>query len=175
MANRRIDVNAVIDRFRAKEQAGDPANPSVGYWWIYVKANGLYYMEDDGTVTGPLIASAPAPTRYYTFAIAGALTVDSNPFRIYNLTGAALTISEVHIAVNTAPTGAAILVDVNENGVTIFTVQGNRPTILATAFTGNTIVINAPTWDNDNYLTVDVDQVGAAVAGSDLTITVIAS
>lgn len=172
MPNRRIDVNARIDRIRSREQAGDPANPSVGYWWIYAKSDGLYYMEDDGTVVGPLIAS---PERFYTFTIADVLAVDTGNIRIYNLTGAALTISEVHIAVNTAPTGAAILVDVHENGVTIFTVQGNRPTILAAAFTGNTVVIDLPTWDNDNYLTVDIDQVGAAVAGEDLTVTVVAS
>ena len=174
MPNRRIDVNAVIDRFRAREQAGDPANPTGGFWWIYAKADGLYCMEDDGTVTGPL-AVASTPERYYTFTVAGVLTAVPGVLRIYNLTGAALTISEVHLAVNTAPTGAAILVDVHENGVTIFTVQGNRPTILAAAFTGNTVVIDLPTWENDNYLQVDVDQIGAAVAGSDLTVTIVAS
>lgn len=163
---------AEVARYRLKEQGGDPANPAAGFQYLYCKANGLYIKLNDGTVLGPFAAS---PERYYTFSVLSILTVAGGVIRIYNLTGAALTINEVHIAVNTAPTGAAILVDVHENGVTIFTVQGNRPTIAIAAFTGNTVVIDAPTWENDNYLTVDVDQIGSVIAGSNLTVTVVAS
>ena len=172
MPNRRIDVNAVIDRVRAKEQAGDPANPSAGFWWLYCKADGLYFMEDDGTVTGPLAAGG-AQDKFYTFTVSGELTGASNPFRIYNLTGASLTINEVHLAVNTAPTGAAVIVDVHENGVTIFTAQGNRPQIAIAAFTGNSVAVDAATWENDNYLTVDIDQIGSTIAGAGLKVSLI--
>ena len=175
MPNRRIDVNAVIDRFRAREQAGDPANPTAGFWWIYAKADGLYYMEDDGTITGPLAVAAGAQDKFYTFTVTGALTVDPGVFRLYNLTGANLTISEVHIAVNTAPTGAILIVDVHENGVTIFGNQANRPFIAIAAFTGNSVAVDSPTWENDNYLQVDVDQIGSTLPGEDLTITIVAS
>lgn len=113
--------------------------------------------------------------RYYTFAILGDLTVASGVFRIYNLTGAALTISKVHIAVNTAPTGATILADVNENGTTIFTTQGNRPSIAISAFTGETTTIDADSWDDENYVQVDVDQIGSTIAGADLTVTIVAA
>ncbi len=170
MPNRRIDVNAVIDRLRLKEQGADPATPSGGFGWIFERDNGKFYvMNDDGDVFGPI------GERYYTFAVFGDLTVDPGVFRIYNLTGRSLIIKEVHIAVNTAPTGAAVIVDVHENGVTIFTNQANRPQIAIAAFAGNSVTIDAPTWENDNYLQVDVDQIGSTIAGADLTITVIAS
>lgn len=171
MGNKRIDTNAIIDRVRLKEQGADPANPSSGYGYLYLKSDGLLYFKNDaGLVIGPLTAE-----KYYTFSVAGLLTVASNPFRIYNLTGRSLTINEVHIAVDAAPTGAAILVDVHENGTTIFTVQGNRPTIAISGFTGNTTTIDEPTWENDNYLQVDVDQIGSTLPGEDLTVTVVAS
>lgn len=161
---------AEVSRYRLKEQAGDPPNPAVGYGYIFCRDDGKYYfINDAGNVFGPL------GERYYTFAVPEDLTVASGVFRLYNLTGRTLTINKVHIAVNTAPTGAAILVDVHENGVTIFTNQANRPTIAIAAFAGETTTIDAPSWDDDNYLQVDVDQIGSGVAGADLTITVIAS
>jgi hypothetical protein len=170
MANKRIDVDAEIDRIRLKEQAGNPATPSTGYGWLFEKSDGdLYFMNDAGEVQGPL------GQRYFTLTVAGTLTVDPGLLRLYNLTGKDLTISKVHLAVNTAPTGAAIIVDVNENGTTIFTTQGNRPQIAVSAFTGESTTIDDASWADGNYLQADVDQIGSTIAGDDLTITIIAS
>ncbi len=170
MGNKRIDVDAEIDRFRTKEQGADPSTPSSGYGWLFQRNDGnFYFMNDVGNVFGPI------GERYYTFAVPGDLTVDPGVFRIYNLTGRALTINRVHIAVNTAPTGAAILIDVHENGTTIFTNQANRPTIAIAAFTGETTTIDDDSWADGSYLQVDIDQIGSTIAGADLTITVIAS
>lgn len=119
--------------------------------------------------------SAEDVERYYTFSISGDLVVDTGAFRLYNLTGEGLTISKVHIAVDTAPTGSAIIVDVNENGTTIFTTQANRPQIAISANTGESSAIDDPYWADGNYLTVDIDQIGSTIAGADLTITIIAS
>lgn len=173
MPNRRIDVDAVIDKIRIKERAGDPATPSSGYGWIYEKSDGLLYLMDDG---GNVVSlAAETVERYFTLTVSGDLTVDPGVLRLYNLTGAALTISKVHLAVNTAPTGADILVDVNEDGTTIFTNQANRPTVAISAFTGETTTIDDASWADGNYIQVDVDQIGSTIAGSDLTVTVVAS
>lgn len=170
MANKRIDTDARITRIRLQEQASDPSTPSSGYGWLFERNDGrLYFMNDDGNVVGPLGVA------YYTFTVAGTLTVDGGVIRIYNLTGSALTISKVHLAVDTAPTGASLIVDVNENGTTIFTNQANRPTIAISANTGEVTTIDDPSWANGNYLTVDVDQIGSTIPGSDLTVTVVAS
>lgn len=172
MPNKNIGTNALIDRVRLREQGADPATPSGGFGYLYIKSDGkLYYIDDAGLVNGPL----GEVERYFTLTIAGDLTVDPGVLRVYNLTGASLTISKVHIAVDTAPTGAAILVDVNENGTTIFTNQANRPTIAISGFTGDTTTIDAATWEDGNHLQADVDQIGSTIAGSDLTITIVAS
>lgn len=80
----------------------------------------------------------------------------------------------VRLMVDTAPTGASIIVDINKNGTTIYTTQGNRPSISAGSNSGGPGV--APDISSiaaGDYLTVDVDQVGSIVAGSDLVVAVI--
>jgi len=167
MANKRIDVDAEIDRIRLKEQTGDPSTPSNGYGWLFEKNDGeFYFMNDAGEVRGPL------GKRFYTITIAGVLTVDPNPLRIYNLTGRTLVIKRVHLAVDTAPTGSAVIIDIHENGTTIFTTQGNRPQIADSANTGQSTTIDDASWADGNYIQAEVDQIGSTAAGEDLTITI---
>ena len=76
-------------------------------------------------------------------------------------------------AVNTAPTGASIIVDVLKNGTTIYTTSANRPTIAVSTFA--TTVTNTPnvtTLAAGDYLTVNVAQIGSTIAGSDLTVQI---
>ena len=98
---------------------------------------------------------------------------DMNPLRVHNKWGMMRTISEVMLSVNTAPTGAEVIVDVHKNGVTIFTDQANRPRIIAGAYEGTTITIDVPEWADGEYLQVEVDQVGSVVAGSYLVVHII--
>lgn len=84
-----------------------------------------------------------------------------------------LIIKEVRIAVKTAPTGAAIIVDVNKNATTIFTTQGNRPQIAAAATEGTTTTIEVSALVKGDNLTFDIDQVGSGTAGAYLAVEVI--
>lgn len=105
-----------------------------------------------------------------TFSIAGTVAIATGKSRWY-LEGN-YQIETVRIAVDTAPTGAALTVDVNKSGTTIYTTQSARPSIAASA---NTATGNNPavkTFAAGDYITVDVDQVGSTVAGADLTVTV---
>jgi hypothetical protein len=114
-------------------------------------------------------------TLQHFLTVEGALTVDSNPLRLYNNYGENKTISEVFLSVDTPPTDASIIVDVNKDGTTIFTTQSNRPAIAAGANTGNTTTVEVPTWADGEYLTMDVDQIGSGTAGSDLTVHIVYS
>jgi microcystin-dependent protein len=100
----------------------------------------------------------------------GAISTATGGLRVYNDLGEDLTISQVRISAGTAPTGSTLIVDLNQNGTTVFTTQANRPAI---AISGNTAVNAAApdvaTWAAGNYLTYDVDQIGSTVAGSNLT------
>lgn len=86
------------------------------------------------------------------------------------------TIVGTRLTAGTAPAGAAIIVDVNKNGTTIYTTQANRPTIAAGTQTGGPgSAPDVTALSAGDYLSVDIDQVGSGTAGSDLTVSVIVS
>jgi hypothetical protein len=79
--------------------------------------------------------------------------------------------AKINAVVDAFPVLIQFAVDVNIGGTTVFTTQGNRPSI---AISGNTSTAGnsdaaASTLASGGYLTVDVDQIGSTVAGSDLT------
>ena len=82
------------------------------------------------------------------------------------------TIHGVVISAGTAPTGASLIVDVNLNGTTIFTTQANRPTLSIGSQQSPIVVPDVTLVSTNDYLTVDIDQVGSTVAGSDLVVVV---
>lgn len=105
-----------------------------------------------------------------SFGYSGVVAVTTGKARYY--VEEAVTITAVRISVDTAPTGATLIVDVNKNGTTIYTTQGNRPTI---AISGNTATANSPdvtALAAGDYLTIDIDQVGSTIPGSDLAVQV---
>jgi hypothetical protein len=84
------------------------------------------------------------------------------------------TIVGTRLMVGTAPTGADVMVDVNKNGTTIYSTQANRPTITAgTNAGGPGTTPDVTSLAAGDYLTVDIDQIGSTVAGSDLTVSVV--
>lgn len=114
----------------------------------------------------------PAGPSYMTFDFGGtlAVVVGTMRFRI----PVAATLLGVNAAVSLAPTGASIIVDLNKNGTTVFTTQGNRPTIAAAANNSGaeTTNMNVTSVAAGDYLTVDMDQVGSTIPGADLVVTV---
>jgi lipopolysaccharide export system protein LptA len=90
----------------------------------------------------------------------------------FPIKGGTFTIQTVAVMVNTAPTGASLIVDVNKNGTTIYGTQSNRPTIAASGTSATVGAHSVTSVTDGDYLTVDVDQIGSTVPGSDLTVVV---
>jgi len=86
----------------------------------------------------------------------------------------AFTVLGVQLAVGTVPTGADLIVDVNKGGTTLFTTQGNRPTVPAADADGigAVAVPDVTAVADGDYLTVDRDQIGSTIAGGYLTVIV---
>src|SRR3972149_4226736 len=87
------------------------------------------------------------------------------------------TLDRVDLTVTTAPTGAALIVDVNECSTptscgTVFSTQANRPQIAVSALSGSSTTFNDTSIALGSYIGFDIDQVGSTVAGSNLTVTV---
>ncbi len=108
------------------------------------------------------------------FNFPGSLSLYTGQSRYYNDTGRAVTIGYIRASVGTAPTGAAVICDVNVNGTTIYGTQANRPTIaVSTNTTGKlTTGYSTTTIPDGGYLTIDIDQIGSTVAGADLTVMI---
>lgn len=122
---------------------------------------------------GSLKDTAVLHRQTLAYSDTGSLTTLVGTMRIYNDTANSWTILSVRASAGTAPTGASIIIDINKNGTTIFTTQGNRPTIAAAANTSGKVTnMDVTTVAAGDYLTVDIDQVGSTVAGSDLVVQV---
>lgn len=78
----------------------------------------------------------------------------------------------VRISVDTAPTGASIIVDVNLNGTTIFPTT-TKPTIAAAANMNGQSIPDDIWVAAGDYLTIDIDQVGSTEPGADLVVNVL--
>ncbi len=81
------------------------------------------------------------------------------------------------LVVDTAPTGADLIVDIERSTdggstwVTIFTDQNNRPEVAASAKTGNTTSIDVPSGTANTHLyRAKIEQVGSTVAGVNLSV-----
>lgn len=110
------------------------------------------------------------------WSMPGSISLYTGQIRIVNITGRTLTISAVAISCGTSPTGASIIVDINKNGTTIFTTQANRPAIAASGHaSGKVTNMDVTSLADGDYITIDVDQIGSTIAGSDLSVQVIAS
>jgi hypothetical protein len=164
------------------------ADPHVGYVLesLFDAAGDLITASADNTPskltkgsTGRFLQAGASALAYaevwipVTFSKGGVLATGAGAFRWYNRSGRTLTFDSVTAAVGTAPTGANLIVDVNVDGTTIYTTQGNRPTIAATTnVIDDTTVPDVTTIADNSYITIDVDQVGSTIAGSDLAVTV---
>lgn len=130
---------------------------------------------EDGLVAAANVADAAGDvivTDSVTLSIPGAATVQTGAIRLYNDDGATRDMSKVRVSAGTAPTGAALIVDVLKGGTTIF--SGAKPQVAAGANTG-TASPTTSAWADGEYLTVDVTQIGSTVAGANVTVTVVFS
>jgi hypothetical protein len=134
--------------------------------------DGVAGLDSSGKVVPGQLQAANI-TKILPYSFTGILVTSVGTFRLYNDTGADWTIQAVRASVGTAPTGAAILIDVNVNDTTIFTTQTNRPAIADGANTsGRVSIIDVTAVAQGAYLTIDIDQVGSSSAGENLTVQV---
>jgi hypothetical protein len=133
-------------------------------------ANGYAGLDSGGKVPSSQLT---AISQVHPFSSGGPLITEVGSHRLYNDTSAAWTILSVRASVGTAPTGSSLIVDVNVNGTTIFTTQGNRPTIAIAGNTSGRITnMNITTVAAGSYLTIDIDQVGSTTSGSNLVVQI---
>jgi hypothetical protein len=86
----------------------------------------------------------------------------------------AFTLTAVRASVNTAPTGSALIVDINEGGSTILSAKLSIDASEKTSTTAaSAAVISDSAIADDAEITIDIDQIGSTIAGSGLKIVLI--
>lgn len=81
-------------------------------------------------------------------------------------------ITHIRASVDTPPSGAPIIVDINVNKTSIFTEQNDRPTILAGEETTLITLPDGIFVTEGDFLTIDIDQVGDTTPGANLSVQI---
>lgn len=98
----------------------------------------------------------------------GTLAVETGPTKL--ILPFPITFKQIFATVETAPAGAAVIVDVNLNGTTLFTTQTNRPRVSAGSTVGAEATPDITTGDTGDELTWDIDQIGSSTPGAELRV-----
>ena len=122
--------------------------------------------------------------REYMFALSDETSILTTGTKLTCRLPNTFTITQVFLNCSTAPTGAAIIVDITDDGTSIFdngTNNGVRPSIAAGAKTnsgtgfafaqGGAAATGACNIVSDSELVFEIDQVGSTVAGKGLKIS----
>lgn len=110
--------------------------------------------------------------KFITLHLAGAQTTGTGKFRFRAPSAGTYVSTVAHI--NTVNTGATFILDVNKNGTTLYTTQARRPTIAISAATKTsteTAQADITSFVEGDIITIDIDQIGSTIAGSDLSVT----
>jgi hypothetical protein len=83
------------------------------------------------------------------------------------------TLTAVRASVTTAPTGAEIIVDINESGTTILSTKLTINAGEKTSTTATPAVISDSSLADDAEMTIDIDQIGSGTAGAGLKVYLI--
>lgn len=140
-----------------------------GYVLKWDASNGVFYGAPDAT-------GAAAATPFEMVIAVSDETTDltTGTAKITFRMPCAVNLTEVRASVTTAPTGAAIQADINEEGVSILS---TKLTIDAGEKTSEDAatppVISDGALADNAEMTVDIDQIGSSVAGAGLKITLI--
>jgi hypothetical protein len=112
----------------------------------------------------------PNSNQTFTVFIAGAQTTGALKWQ--GILPFAGTITDVRAYLNTAPTGATFIVDLLKNAVSLYTTTANRPTVAISGNASTTLLPDTVAVAVGDRLSVSILQIGATIAGSDLTVAV---
>lgn len=101
---------AEIDSLLFAEQGSNPATPASGFGRLFVKSDGLYLIDDAGTVTGPFGSSGGGTTELLD-------TTEYGPVSATTLSSSSATVADVdatNLTVTfTVPASGAVIVRMN--------------------------------------------------------------
>lgn len=136
---------------------------------------GEKYVRVNSGETGLEFATVGAPTQSFVIACSDETTdLTTGAAKVTFRMPFAFTLTAVRASVTTAPTDAALQVDINEGGVSILSTVLSIDSGEKTSTTAATpAVISDSSLADDAEITIDIDQVGSTVAGAGLKVALI--
>lgn len=119
----------------------------------------------------PLGVKWAALKKSLAFFIGGGLSVETGAMSV--IIPESMTITEIRLAVDAAPTDASLIIDVNIDGTTAYTTQANRPTITSGNISATAADPDVTALSAGDKLSIDIDQVGSTVAGESLSVIIV--
>jgi len=158
-----------IARYSSVETAWEFFTPSEG-WSVYAQDEDKLYRYS-GSSWGAATAASQAES--IVIACSDETTDLTTGTAVVTLRMPyAMTVSAVKASVTTAPTGAALQVDINEAGVSILSTVLSIDAGETTSTTAATpAVVSDSSLAADAEITIDIDQVGSTIAGAGLKVT----
>lgn len=104
------------------------------------------------------------------FTMAGVVAASEGRLRFYVEDDC--TIEQVRASLGVPAVGSNLVVDVNRNGTSIFSSTATQPTVVAGENTGVAVPDTTTDLVAGDYLTIDIDQIGATTPGSDLVVQI---
>lgn len=126
-------------------------------------------MNKGRTAGGEYLGLAGKPVEKLRYSNTGNMTAAVK--KIFFLVDKPGKIRSYAFKVGTAPVGATLILDINKNGTSVFTAQGNRPIFADGGLVSST---TAPTTAQNTFIagdviSIDCDQIGSGTAGADLS------
>ena len=161
-------ANVKLDDLAVPDDNTD-LNATTGHHGLLAKLGGgtTNFLRADGTWAAPPAGGAADPNFY----IDGRLVAIANTGGAY-VSPKAQTIDAIYIYCKDPGSAGSTIVDINKNGTTIFTTQGNRPTLAYNDADG--VAKGTPdvaALAENDVLTLDIDQVATGVESLSVVIT----
>ena len=162
--------STAADTYRQLTFTENTANTNVNSMSLHYTADELLWQDEGGTDREIVISSA-FPVELCVAASDETTDLTTGTAKVTFRSPWAFTLTAVRCSVNTAPTGSATTVDVNEGGTTVIS---TKLTIDATEETSTTAATPAVISDSaiadDAELTIDIDAIGSGSAAKGLKV-----
>jgi hypothetical protein len=162
----------VSDTYKVKVSSNDTTEDFLEQKIVAGDGITVTVLDDGANETLEINATISSAVHVIGFFSAGTLSVGQKAPRVRSPWAGTIYEVIANVGINGEPEGNDIIVDVEKGGTTIFTAQGNRPTILAGQLNSDAEVPDVTSVNVNDVFTFSIDQVGTTVSGSNLMIQV---
>ena len=167
-----VASGGVSDSFKVKVSSDDTTEDFLESKIVAGDGVTVTVLNDGANEQLEISATVSSAVHVIGFFSAGTLSVGQKAPRVRSPWAGTIYEIVSNVGINGQPVGSGIIADVEKGGTTIFTTQGNRPTILDGQLDSDAEVPDVTSVSIGDVFTFSIDQVGTTTSGSNLMIQV---